>query len=401
MNVIRKSAWGYYFSGVAARGLLTTVKPLALLASIRLDSDAGLKLAQIYLVALLVMSLLGTNAHRDFYAERFNENSSAGSFGTRKAYRTYVRYLSSQISVMFTLLVLAALVSSYFGAHFVWLGLAFGLSEKLSDEQVRYAQYAKDNISLLQWGLLKLSACGVAVITAYAAQWQIWLTFPLISLIATSILSRASIALAFSQLNAGFLWHGLQLLQKDWAQVGWVFTSMGLMNLDKWIMQFMDVLQLPKYMLFAQVAAIFIVINSMFILAPSRVDLVKTPPWKVRKVAIGTTAISVVSLASGMIAIAAFNLDSVFVFPFAFAAIAILSAAYLDHFFWFARDFVRLGTDLVIAIAALAAIGLLYMVDDGHIPVWEVLVCVFAVFVLRLAALVFFAAMQTKKPHAH
>ena len=50
--------------GVFSRVLLVIVKPLALWLSIQFDADAGLAIAQIYLIGLLFLSLSGTNAHR-------------------------------------------------------------------------------------------------------------------------------------------------------------------------------------------------------------------------------------------------------------------------------------------------------------------------------------------------
>jgi len=77
--------------GVFSRILLILVKPLALWLSIKLDTDSGLALAQIYLIGLLFLSLSGTNAHRVFYQNYFGNDPLNSNFGTAKSYIEYIK----------------------------------------------------------------------------------------------------------------------------------------------------------------------------------------------------------------------------------------------------------------------------------------------------------------------
>ena len=57
MNSLDNIYKQFFNLGVFSRILLVIVKPLALWLSIQLDDDAGLAIAQIYLIGLLFLSL--------------------------------------------------------------------------------------------------------------------------------------------------------------------------------------------------------------------------------------------------------------------------------------------------------------------------------------------------------
>ena len=59
------------FLGIIARGFLVCIKPIALLYTINFDGLKGARLAEVFLIGLLFVSLLGTNAHRVYYEKYF------------------------------------------------------------------------------------------------------------------------------------------------------------------------------------------------------------------------------------------------------------------------------------------------------------------------------------------
>ena len=83
--------------GVFSRVLLVIVKPLALWLSIQFDADAGLAIAQIYLIGLLFLSLSGTNAHRPFYQKYFGAKVQRISIDVARSYIEYIQKITLQL----------------------------------------------------------------------------------------------------------------------------------------------------------------------------------------------------------------------------------------------------------------------------------------------------------------
>lgn len=353
--------------GIGARALFILVKPAALWAAIQLDSDSGMQLAQVYLVGTLALSLMGTNAHRSFYRARFEEAETAGVIATARRYQIYLEDLGRQILLVLVAITLIVAVASDALMDFVLIGLVFAVAEKISDEGIRYTQFCLDNRRLMIWALTKVAASATAVLFSLTVGLDIGWGFPVLLLVFVSLFTLADIRRALVAIQAG-LRHGVTrfatsvfvLFRRDVGQIAWIFTSMSLMNLDKWTLQFLDQASLPKYMFVAQLAAAFIVAQTVFVLAPARRDLVNRNPWEVPSLRRGSWLFAIIAWFVG-ISIVFFtwynSSGSLLHFPFFLAGICVLSAPFLERLYWVASDRLRVGIDIgfILLLAGIAS----------------------------------------------
>jgi hypothetical protein len=347
--------------GLGARGLFILIKPGALWAAIQLDTEGGQRLAQVYLVGLLVLALTGTNAHRKFYESRFSQGENVSSLHTVAArYRVYLESLGKQILGVIVILVILSAFWPSAMLDYVFLGLVFGLAEKISDEGIRYTQFCLDNLQLMKWALTKATAVLAALLFAWVAGIDIGVSFPLLLLLAVCIKARrdlkvmrraiaGSIKLGVNQFVQGIV----RIYQRDIGQVAWVFTSIGLMSLDKWTLQTVNLNDLPEYMLVSQLASILIIAQSVFVLAPARVKLVNQDPSTIKVLQRTSLSLAGVSWLIGAVlyfyGVQAGN-NSILYFPFLLVGMFVLTAPYLERLYWIARDVVRFGIDAGVII---------------------------------------------------
>ena len=153
--------------GVFSRILLVLVKPLALWLSIRLDSDSGLAIAQIYLIGLLFLSLSGTNAHRIFFQNYFSDGKLNHTISTARSYLDYIKKITLQlVFVIFFSSLIAVLIFSD-NLDVVMMGILFGIAEKLNDEYQRYVQFVNNSKNLFYLSLSKIIPVMVAALLSF------------------------------------------------------------------------------------------------------------------------------------------------------------------------------------------------------------------------------------------
>lgn len=344
--------------GIGARVLFVLVKPAALWAAVQLDSDGGGRLAQVYLLGILALSLMGTNAHRSFYKACFEDSELAGPITKARRFNRYLSDLSHQIFCVILILCLSALVFPNAFIEFIWVGLIFALAEKVSDEGIRFTQFKLDNLNLLIWATAKISASGMAVAFAYVLDLDIGLSFPIFLLMFVVALARKEVLLASALLLKGlasglksFTKSVFELFRRDYGQIAWVFTTMGLMNIDKWTLQLSGTESLPEYMLVAQLAAAFLVAQTIFVLAPARSKLINKNPNKIPSLQISSYLFATTACLFGCVVFAVryeSSGESLLHFPLFLVGVFVLSAPYLERLYWVAPDRTRIGLDLMI-----------------------------------------------------
>ena len=340
--------------------LLVLVKPLALLLSIELDADKGLSLAQIYLIGLIFISMSGTNAHRPFYQLYFGKEEVKNKRTIARSYVDYIRKITLQ-------LVLVLIASSILASIIFWgsietiiVGILFGLGEKINDEYQRLAQFLKNDRDLFKLALSKLIPVLVAVSLSYASIVDIRIIFPALLLLGSIFINRATLKLSIAYLikttsKSLFLIFSLSYnhIRKDILQIACVFIGMSLLSLDKWTVQYFSLSDLPNYMLYTQIASLFVVSQTIILIAPVRARLVNENPLSIKSIKIGSPLISMIPLSMGIFLYFyedpnGLILDIGF-FAFFFAAIALYSVAYLERLYWATTAKLRLTLDSTIA----------------------------------------------------
>lgn len=344
------------FIGISARALMVVVKPTALLFAVQLDSDGGARLAQIYLFGMLILSLMGTNAHRSFYKTCFDEQHQAKAFKVAREFRNYLNDISHQIFCIIILFHFSYFLFPEAFFEFLYLGLIFALAEKISDEGIRYAQFRIDNLRLMFWALAKISAMTLAILLAIMTDFDISLNFPIILFFFAILSIKSEFFLLIKSLQYSLrsgvvyiLKWAFELLMRDYRQIAWVFTTIAIMNTDKWIVQLIEANSLPEYMLIAQVASIFLVIQTTFILAPSRVKLVNQNPDKIRVIQIYSNLVAVAAIGSGFLILIIDTYkanQSLNHFPFFLVGLSVVSAPYLERLYWIAPKHIGVLIDL-------------------------------------------------------
>lgn len=386
-------------TGIVARGMFVIVKPAALWCAIKLDSDQGQMLAQVFMVGILVISLTGTNAHREFYRRKFENTQKFGRHSVASSYLRYMYQIGQQLSFIFFVLVVFATFWPGQNTTFIWIALAYGLAEKISDEEIRYMQFCLNNNKLLIWALAKVGACFLAVAIAWAAGFPIGIVFPILTLLIVSLLSWRDLKLSILELWRSLslsLWLALRdafvAVRRDAGQIAWVFTSMALMNLDKWMLQFVEPKQLAPYMFFAQIAATFLVAQTIFVLAPNRVKLVHSNPTEIRQLSRWSWLFAGSAWAAGLgiIALNDWNVtENLTYFPFLLYGVFVMSAPYLERLYWVVRDIIRISIDAGVAMFLLGSLAI-YTWIKGETPdlyfslIWLLLVLIARVTIIWL-----------------
>ena len=130
--------------------------------------------------------------------------------------------------------------------------------------------------------------------------------------------------------------------------------GISLISFDKWLLQYLSTSDLPTYMLYAQIASVFIVTQTIVLIAPVRARLVNENPQDIKSIKIGSPIISLMPLLVGIALYyqndTAEGFSNIGYFAFCFAAIVTFSVAYTERLYWATTAGIRLALDSSIAI---------------------------------------------------
>jgi hypothetical protein len=349
----------FFNLGVFSRVLLVIVKPLALWLSIQLDTDAGVAVAQIYIIGLLFVSLSGTDAHKSFYKIYFGNEKPKYGKDIARSYANYIQKITFQL-ILITI-ISSLIISVIFWGSFdiVIMGIIFGIAEKLNDEFQRYSQFSNNSQSLFYLALSKLIPILVAAPLSYAVIVDIRFTFPILVLVGAIFINWQTLFSAIYYIikiaRKSFfemIIRSFNYIHQDVLQIGCVFMGISLISIDKWLMQYFSITNLPLYMLFTQIASIFVVFQTITLIAPVRSRLVNENPDQIKSIKIGSPIISLFSILVGIV-IYFFNqkinsIENLGYFAFFFAGIIMFTVAYSERLYWITKAKARLTLDLVI-----------------------------------------------------
>lgn len=386
--------------GVLSRVLLVLVKPLSLWGSLQLDSDNGVKLAEIFLIGILFVSLSGTNAHRRFYKTIFGPNDDTSNITIRKNYIFYINQISFQLIIVIPVVFLISCMIFYGFYEVVFLGVLFGFAEKINDEYQRYAQFSNNSLSLFTLACVKLLSGMIAIAFSFFHFIEIWIALPVLLLSGTVIINYKDIRTGVKLITFSARRSIKKLLitaainiKNDIAQIAWVFTSMSLLSLDKWMVQYMSVNSLPKYMLFTQIASIAVVAQTIFLIAPVRVRLMNENPDKIQSLKIGTPLVALIPFIVGLVylflGIKNESLDNLEYFAFFLAAILTFTAVYSERLYWIVQANHRITLDALILVILIVLIGfILTFIDPVNKIIW-CLSALVAMLSIRVGIMIF------------
>jgi uncharacterized membrane protein len=252
------------------------------------------------------------------------------------------------------------------------LGLLYGIAEKLNDEFQRYAQFSNNSKSLFYLALSKLIPVLLAATLSYAAILDIRFVFPVLLLVGSILIGWPTYYSAmryfikivgksfFAVIKMSF-----NYIRQDILQITCVFMGMSLLSFDKWLLQYFSATDLPTYMLFAQIASIFIVTQTIVLIAPVRARLVNENPQEIRVIKIGSPIISLMSLLLGIAIYYQYNsadgFEHIGFFAFFLSAIVTFSVAYTERLYWVTTAGVRLALDATIVAAFVFSVLVLQM----------------------------------------
>ena len=401
----------FFNLGVLSRGLLVIVKPLALWLSIQLDSDAGLAVAQIYLIGLLFMSLSGTNAHRPFYKKFFGAKDEFSNINIIRSFTNYIQKLTLQLILVILASLIAAMIFFWGSPGIVMMGILFGIAEKINDEFQRYSQFINNSNNLFLLALSKLIPVFLASLLSYMHIIDIRFSFPALLLAGSIMVVFATYFLTFriiiNKLRKSIFTNfklSFAYIRQDIMQIGCVFMGISLISLDKWLLQYFSIADLPTYMLYTQIASIFIVSQTIILIAPVRARLVNENPQDINTIRIGSPIISLVPL---LIGISLYFIKDIFeeagqlgYFAFFFASIVTFSVAYVERLYWATTAGKRLILESSIVISFLLSVVILIMFWPKDYLVFLSLVMLFCFMCLRVLAMIYLLNKNKNKSNS-
>ncbi len=386
----------FFNLGVLSRILLVIVKPLALWLSIQLDSDAGLAVAQIYLIGLLFLSLSGTNAHRPFYQKYFGNQQHLNRLSLARSYIDYIQKITLQL--IFVIIISATIATLVFwgSLSIVMMGLIFGISEKLNDEFQRFTQFINNSKNLFYLSVSKLLPVLIAALLSYINIVDIRYAFPVLLLIGSIFVNSRTY---FSALNFFIKITGksffkmikmsLNFIRQDILQIGCIFMGISLISLDKWLLQYLSTTDLPTYMLYAQIASIFIVTQTVVLIAPVRARLVNENPQEIKSIKVGSPIISIFPLLIGIVLYFYNSTENIGYFAFFFAAIVTFSVAYGERLYWATTAGIRLTLDsLTVGVFLISIIILTAFVSSTYLIAFS-LATLFSLLCMRVLVMIY------------
>ena len=115
------------------------------------------------------------------------------------------------------------------------------------------------------------------------------------------------------------------------------------MSADKWIVKTFSDAHLAQYMLAAQIASGFIILQTTLIMAPNRKKLITQNPFEIRILHHYSVLIALISWFFAALLFLVFpDTKSSYVYlPFLFSGVFVLTAPYLERMFWIVKDYMR------------------------------------------------------------
>ena len=338
-----------YLLGIFARLLLVVIKPISLFVAIKLDPDKGLLLAEVFLFSTIMLAVMATNAHKEFYKRHFDKDKTTSTFLSAKYYLNYFTCISHQL---LGLLIILSIFTSLFSDSglIITLAILYTFGEKLSDEFLRYFQFSLDNLKILIWATLKLLALISSIVVFILFDLTIGLTYPIASLMIILVFSSKEVFFGFNiivskiKVNAFlFLTEVCRYIVRDIGQTSWVILSIIIMSADKWIVKTFSDAHLAQYMLAAQIASGFIILQTTLIMAPNRKKLITQNPFEIRILHHYSVLIALISWFFAALLFLVFpDTKSSYVYlPFLFSGVFVLTAPYLERMFWIVKDYMR------------------------------------------------------------
>ena len=386
--------------GVFSRILLVIVKPLTLWISIQLDADAGLTIAQIYLIGLLFLSLSGTNAHRPFYQKYFSNKQQLYKFSLARSYVDYIQKITLQLIFVIIVSTIIASIAFWGSLSVVMMGIIFGISEKLNDEYQRFTQFINNSINLFYLSIIKLVPMIISALFAYMDIIDMSYAFPILLLVGSIFLNWTTFSsgIYFFLKIAGKSFFKtinmtINFIREDILQIACIFMGISLISLDKWILQYLFTDNLPTYMLYAQIASIFVVTQTVVLIAPVRARLVNENPQEIKSIKIGSPIFSLIPLLIGIFIYIYTNNDdaikNIEFFAFLFAAIVTFSVAYGERLYWAATAGIRLALDSFIVAMLLVSITILNLfVSSANLIVFSFTI-LFSLMCIRVLLMIY------------
>ena len=396
--------------GVFSRVLLAIVKPLALWVSIQLDSDSGLAIAQIYLIGLLFLSLSGTNAHRSFYQIYFGNKDFTHSKNIARSYIKYIQKMTLQLMLVIIVSSLIASVVFWGSLNVVMFGILYGITEKLNDEFQRYAQFSNNSRSLLYLAISKLIPVLISSFLSYLTIVDLRFAFPILLLIGSMFLNWTTLysAISFFIKSARksllkIIVKSFNFIRQDITQIGNVFMAISLVSSDKWLLQYFSQTELPMYMLYTQIASLFIVAQTVVLIAPVRARLINENPHEINAIKIGSPIFSLMPLLIGA-ALYYYNYNddggsNIQYFAFFFAAIVTFTVAYAERLYWATTAGIRLALDAVIGAAFLLPVVILAIFWPSSYLIVLSLMLLFCLMCIRVLVMMYL--LSKTKIHKH
>ena len=241
----------------------------------------------------------------------------------------------------------------------VIMGIIFGIAEKINDEFQRHAQFINNSKSLFYLALSKLIPVLVAAPLSYVAIVDIRFTFPILVLVGAIFINWPTIFSAIRYLIKtarksffGMLVRSFNYIHQDILQIGYVFMGISLISVDKWLVQYFSLNDLPLYMMCTQVASIFVVFQAITLVAPVRSRLINENPDQIKSIKIGSPIISLFSILVGIVIYFFYykinSVENLGYFAFFFAGTITFTVVYSERLYWVTKAKIRLTLDVVI-----------------------------------------------------
>tara|TARA_B100000674_G_C37224082_1_gene638306 strand:- start:32 stop:517 length:486 start_codon:yes stop_codon:yes gene_type:complete len=146
-------------------------------------------------------------------------------------------------------------------------------------------------------------------------------------------------------------------------------------------------------MLYAQIASIFVVTQTVVLIAPVRARLVNENPQEIKSIKIGSPIFSLIPLLIGIFIYIYTNNDdaikNIEFFAFLFAAIVTFSVAYGERLYWAATAGIRLALDSFIVAMLLVSITILNLfVSSANLIVFSFTI-LFSLMCIRVLLMIY------------
>ena len=240
----------------------------------------------------------------------------------------------------------------------------------------------------------------LATLLSYLTVFDISFVFPILLLIGSIFVNWVTIYLAISYFiktaRKSFfeiISKSFNFIRQDIVQIGYVFMGISLVSSDKWLLQYFSQAELPMYMLYTQIASVFIVAQTIVLIAPVRARLINENPQEIKAIKIGSPIFSVMPLLIG-IALYYYNFNTegngnIQYFAFFFAAIVTFTVAYAERLYWVTTAWIRLTLDLVIGTAFILPVVFLAIFWPSPNLIIVCLILLFCLMCIRVLVMMY------------